>query len=144
MKIKKLALALACQYSDAELAEKRDALADVILAIDKVENRKSEAAKAFKEELDGMYAQSGRLAHQIRAREEQRMVDCICEMNKPNVGEKTTIRIDTGEMLKVEVMTDDERQEEIVFDVDENRRIEDLLKDAHSETPPDEPPQPAV
>jgi hypothetical protein len=141
MKIKKLSLQLPCQYSDDELAEKRDRLSDVIIAIGETEFRKTTAAKAFKEELDGLYSESGKLAHQIKDREETRMVDCVCEMNKPQVGEKTTVRLDTGEMLKVEVMTDEERQEEIVFDVEENRKIEDLLKDAHAQPSQEEPPQ---
>jgi hypothetical protein len=138
MKVKKLSLTLPCQYTDAELADKRDALADITIAIDTVENRKSDAAKAFKEELDGMYANCGKLAHQIRAREEHRLIDCIVEMNKPQVGEKTTIRLDTGEMLKVEVMTDAERQEEIDFGLEENRDIQKMIEDAHKS---DEPPQ---
>ncbi len=137
-KVVKLSMQLECAYGDDELAEKRDALADATIAVGEVEFRKSSAAKAFKEELDALYAKCGQLSRQIRARSEFRMTDCVIEMNKPNVGEKTTIRLDTGEMVKVEVMTDSERQEEIEFDIDANRNIQSLIEDAHK---PDEPPE---
>jgi len=116
MKVKKINLALPCYYSADELSEKSNRLADVILAIGEIEIRKSNAAKAYKEELEGLYSESGKLSHQIKDRKELRAVDCVCEMNTPNVGEKTIIRMDTGEIVRVEPMTEDERQEEIEFE----------------------------
>lgn len=67
-KVTKLSMQLPCQYTDVELAEKRDALADVIMAIGKTEERKSSAAKAFKEELDGLYASSICFCYSPKAR----------------------------------------------------------------------------
>ena len=134
----KMSQLLHCVYTDAELAEKRDDLADTILEIGKVEDQKASANRGFKERLDGLYAESAKLSHQIKNRGESRSVDCAVEYNKPNIGEKTTIRLDTGEMLKIEVMDDDERQEEIDFGLEENRNIQKLIEDAHKN---DEPPQ---
>jgi len=142
MKVKRIGLQLPCIYNDEELAAKRDELSDTIIAIAEVEDRKSRVAKSFKEELDGLYATSGTLARDIKRRNEERLVDCVVEWNKPNVGEKTIVRLDTGEMVKIEVMTDDERQDEIEFGLDDRQDIAKLIDTAHDETPPPptEPP----
>jgi hypothetical protein len=132
----KLTLNLDCSYSDDELAQKRDALADSTLAVGIVEIDKANSAKAFKEQMDALYGECIRLSNQIKKRAEMRPVECIVKMNDPRVGEKTVIRLDTGEMVKIELMTDSERQEEIDFDLEGNRSIERLITDAHK---PDEP-----
>lgn len=44
---------------------------------------------------------------------ENRDVECLVEFHKPVVGQKTTIRTDTGEIVSVEDMTEDEKQEEL-------------------------------
>src|SRR3954465_1690513 len=125
---KKLSLQLDCAYNDTELAEKRDHLATVIVEIQAVEERKTSVARALKEELDGLYAESNKLAHQIKRRSETRLTECVVEYERPNAGEKQTIRLDTGELVKVELMTQDERQDEIEFDVDASRQVKDLLE----------------
>ena len=81
--------------------------------------------------MDGLYAECSKLSYQIKKRAELRPVDCAVQMNNPRVGEKTIVRLDTGEMVKIEMMTDYERQEEIDFGLEENRAIENLIKDAH-------------
>ena len=114
-KAKKVGLQLECAYTDAELAEKRDELAGVIIEVQAVEERKKSANSSFKEMLDGLYSQSSELAHQIKSKGEFRLTDCAIEYNSPNIGEKTTIRLDTGEVVKTEPMTHEERQDEIDF-----------------------------
>jgi hypothetical protein len=141
---KKATLTLRCEYTDAELAFKRDELSTVIVRQSEVELRKAEVNRDFKEELDGLYSRASELAHQIKARGESRSVACLVEFHKPNVGEKTIIRLDTGELVRVEVMTEDERQEEFGFDVEARDQIKELIDSATTElpTPPpsDEPP----
>ena len=142
---KKATLTLRCEYTDAELAFKRDELSTVIVRQSEVELRRSEVNRGFKEELDGLYSRASELAHQIKARGESHGVECVVEFHKPNVGEKTIIRLDTGELVRTEVMTEEERQEEIDFDVrDASDQIKDLIDSAATELPPpppiDEPP----
>lgn len=38
---------------------------------------------------------------------------CEIRFHDPNTGKKTTIRLDTGEILKTEDMTDEEMQEKL-------------------------------
>lgn len=141
MRAARVKLNMECVYTDGELAEKRDQLSETILDIQQVEDDKATVTRTFKERLDGLYGQSTKLAQQIKNRKEFRMVECAVEFNKPNSGEKTTIRLDTGEMTKIEIMTDDERQEKIEFDVEANRDIGRMVKDA-LDNPPIEPTQP--
>jgi hypothetical protein len=96
---RKTTLELRCEYSDDELAFKRDELSTVIV-------------------------------------------------HQGAVGEKTIIRLDTGEQVRVEPMTEDERQEEIEFDVSEAHDDIKSLIDSASDAPlpppplpPDEPPE---
>ena len=145
---RKTTLELRCEYSDDELAFKRDELSTVIVHQGAVETRKAEVNRGLKEELDGLYARASALAHQIKRRGENRPVECLVEFHKPNVGEKTIIRLDTGEQVRVEPMTEDERQEEMEFDVSEAHDDIKSLIDSASDAPlpppplpPDEPPE---
>lgn len=103
-------LQLRCEYSEQELAEKRDELSSVTIGAHEVEQRKADAAKEFKEQLDTLYSRGDVLAHQIKARGENREIDCVIELNKPTVGIKRIARLDTGEFVKDEAMTEEERQ----------------------------------
>ena len=141
---KKLTLSLRCEYSDPELNLKRDELSTVILRQGEVEERKSSVNRTFKEELDGLYSRASDLARQIKARGQDRAVECVVEFHKPNIGEKTIIRLDTGELVRTEVMTDSERQEEIDFGIDETRLVQGLVDSVQSiDTPPAPAPTPA-
>jgi len=138
---KKITLPLRCEYSELELAEKRDELSTIIVRQGEVESRKADVNRGFKEELDGLYSRASELAHQIKARGQNRSVECVVEFHKPNVGEKTIIRLDTGEMVRVEVMTEEERQDEIDFGVEENRMVQGLVDSVSPiDTPPPAPP----
>lgn len=110
---KKREMSLRCEYTDVELAEKRDELSTVILGAVEVEKRKAGAAKEFKEMLDALYSRAGILAQQIKNRGENRETDCIVELHKPAEGMKTTIRLDTGEIVVTEPMTEEEKQEQL-------------------------------
>jgi hypothetical protein len=144
MRTKKISLQLEVSYSEAELTEKRDHLAAVIVEIGAIEQRKVSVAKTFKEELDGLYSDSSRLAHQIRRKSEERSVECKVIYDSPNIGEKTVVRLDTGEQVRVEPMSQDEQQEEIEFvEQQEKQEIDRQVKGLlDSVTPPTQnPPQ---
>jgi hypothetical protein len=139
---KRITLSLRCEYSDLELAEKRDELSTVICRQGEVEQRKAAINREFKEELDGLYSRASELAHQIKARSQDRAVECVTEFHKPNIGEKTVIRLDTGEMVRVEVMTDEERQDEIDFGIEETRLVQGLVDSVSPIDTPHDPPAP--
>ena len=101
---------LRCEYSEVELAEKRDELSSVTIGAGEVEARKADAAKGFKDQLDALYSRGHVLAVQIKARGENREIDCAVELNNPTVGIKRIVRLDTGEFVQDEAMTAEERQ----------------------------------
>lgn len=115
--MRKISRILRCDYSAEELDEKRDELANATIEIGRVEEQKASVNRQFKEKLDGLYSETAELAAQIKERHELRATECIVDLNKPNVGEKTIIRTDTGEMVAIEVMTMEERQEELPLEI---------------------------
>lgn len=144
---KKITLSLRCEYSDEELAEKRDEMSNVVLGAHEVEARKADAAKAFKEQLEALYSRLDVLARQVKNRGESRAVDCAVTLNKPTIGIKQIVRLDTGEFVKDELMTDDERQENLFVEADEIQKMyeqpdsRDVLppKEDDQDTPPSNP-----
>ena len=116
---KRINVSLQCEYTPEELNEKRDELSATVIEANLVEGKKSDAAKAFKEELDALYSRTGILARQIKIRGEFRGVECAVEMNKPVTGVKRIVRLDTGELVKDEPMTYDERQDNLFGEIDE-------------------------
>jgi hypothetical protein len=50
------------------------------------------------------------LAEFFESHPEYRDVDCTIVMDSPAIGQKTIIRNDTGEEVKVELMTDEDKQ----------------------------------
>jgi hypothetical protein len=67
---------------------------------------------------------------------ENRDVECIVEFHRPVVGQKTTIRTDTGEIVLTEDMTDLERQENLF---QEQAEFDTIVKDVPPASPYDKP-----
>jgi hypothetical protein len=66
--------------------------------------------KEFKERLVGLNEQQRKLARVIRGRVELRMVQCAVLFHAPLEGVKRIVRMDTGEVVREEPMTDSEKQ----------------------------------
>ena len=133
---------LRCDFTVEEMNERRDELSAATIQIGTIEEQKASANRAFKEHLDGLYSQTSKLAHEIKNRNELRSTECIVELNKPHVGEKTIIRIDTGELVSIEAMTAEERQEEFEFNQEASGSIDKIIEEAHIPPPDDSaPPQ---
>src|SRR5262249_33052623 len=69
---------------------------------------------------------------------ENRDVECLVEFHKPVVGQKTTIRTDTGEIVAVEDMTEDEKQERLF---EEKAEFEKVVGDIPPVSPYDKTPE---
>ena len=114
--MKKIKMMLHCDFTDQVMAEKRDELSMAIIVAHKTKEEKKKVDQQFKEQLDALYASATSLARQIRARGESKEVECLVKMHDPNEFEKTTIRLDTGEIVLTEPMTQEERQENLFPD----------------------------
>ena len=67
----------------------------------------------FKAKIDAKDSLISNLSNNVNNGYEYRSVDCEVEMDSPKKGMKTTTRIDTGEVVGTEKMTDADRQEEM-------------------------------
>lgn len=105
-------------------------MAACIGEIDDVESRKADANKAFRRELAELDERMRRIAHQVRTRTESRMVSCEITFHQPQLGYKRTVRLDTGEIVREEPMTDEERDSRLFEEPDRAAQI----------APPDELP----
>ena len=91
-------------------------LAGVAESYDEVEERKADVAKDFKEQLQNLRGEIRRLARLVRTKKEKRTVSCGIAFHTPAVGAKTIVRIDTGEIVREEPMTEVEMQERLFED----------------------------
>jgi hypothetical protein len=130
---------LRVEFSDEELANKRDELATVIIGAHTVEEEKAIANKGYKEALEALYSRRDVLAHQIKAKGEHRPVQCAVDLNTPSTGIKRVTRMDTGELVEEVPMTDDERQGNLIDE------LERLASTAPTQAPVEpEPPEPVI
>ena len=137
--MKRTTLSLNCQFSDDELAAKAQELSQATIELRDTEEEKAEVSKSYSEHIKELRSRMSGLAKAYKARGETRLVDCIVRMNEPEPLQKTTIRTDTGEIAKVEPMTDEERQQEL-FEEKEHERglvdstVERMLRASEVET----------
>jgi hypothetical protein len=111
--VKRTNLSLPREFTPDELQAKANELALVIEALDKLEEDKAQTSKEFSETIKSFRSRMNGLAKAIRTRGETRLVECVVRMNCPNPLEKSTVRLDTGELVKTEPMTQEERQERL-------------------------------
>ena len=123
--MKRINLSLHCEFSDDELAAKAQELSQATIELREVEEEKAEVSKTFSEQIKELRSRMSGLAKAYKARGETRLVECLVRMNEPEMLQKTTIRIDTGEVVKVEPMTDEERQQELFEEKQEERELVD-------------------
>ena len=123
--MKRLSLSLPCEFTEDELAVKAKELSLATLELREVEEQKAEVSKSFTERIKDIRSRMSQLAKEYKARGEKRLVDCIVKFNQPEPLQKTTIRLDTGEVVKVEPMTDEERQEKLFEEHQEEQAVVD-------------------
>jgi hypothetical protein len=144
MKGKRLELTLPVDFTQEELDDRRDRLSSAALRYDAVEEEKKTSNAHFTDQLKALRGEVRSLAKAIRRKKEDRDVPCVARFHDPSPFFKTVIRMDTGEVVRAEPMTHDERQDNLFEDVEEIQRmyaIEDGRQEI--EPPADEAPPPA-
>lgn len=127
---KQIELKLLCDLDVDEVRLKTQEMAACLGEIDEVESRKSDANKAFRRELQSIDQRMRLLGHQIRTKTESRMVTCAVEFHQPQLGYKRTVRLDVGEIVREEPMTDEERDARLFGDVVVAEQLEMPATDA--------------
>jgi hypothetical protein len=125
---KKTTFILPVQFTPEELNERRDEIASAMLEYDRVEAQKKIAAKEYAAVLKTLRTDMSRLARQINRGGEERDVECTLTFHDPEPGFKTITRLDTGEVVRQEPMTDDEKQENLFDDRDDVEFLKTLYE----------------
>lgn len=107
---KEIMLELWCELDDAEMLVRGQMLGAVVAEIEVVEVQKSDAMKAFTDQLKALSQQRSKLGGIIRRKAETRMVNCDVQFHTPVPGTKRVTRLDTGEFVRDEPMTAAEHQ----------------------------------
>lgn len=81
--------------------------------LEETEDQKKSVVSDFTNTITGVKAKISGLANKVNNGYEFRNIDCEISFNNPEAGQKTIIRIDTGEIVKIEDMTQSERQENL-------------------------------
>jgi hypothetical protein len=135
-RIQKLKLTLFCNFTGEEMDAKGEALSTAYIEYDRVEEQKKTASAEYGDQLKALRGEMRQLAGQIRKKGAERAVDCVTQFHTPEVGMKTTIRTDTGEIVKTEPMTNDERQENLFEEVDALEQMYNAPDAREQESPP--------
>jgi hypothetical protein len=135
----KITLDLEVKLKPKELEEKGQQMASDVLQYDEYEDEKKAQAKELGDKMKELHGKLSAAAKILRRKTEVRPVECLVEMNTPEVGTKRITRSDTKEILKELPMSVAERQSNLFED-----SVEELQKmfDLPAEEPPNEPPAP--
>lgn len=101
---------LACVLTDEEVQSRARLLAETVTTMDEVQAERTGRMKEFKDRLTGLNEQQRKLSRVICDRSERRMVLCAVRFHLPVEGLKRVVRMDTGEVVGEEPMSESERQ----------------------------------
>lgn len=129
MKGREIVQDLMCDLSDPELFDRAQQMSTVLQTIDEVETARRVSAKDFKDRLEGLHGESRKLSFIVRQRQEKRPVRCSVELHTPTQGVKRVVRLDTGELVREEHMTQAELQGSLLPDEDDGEQQDNLALD---------------
>lgn len=110
---------LPCPLTDEETLEMSSKLAGLHQQKLEVEGKKKEAVNDFGVRIKKIDAEVHLLSNNIYSGKETRNVECRMDYDWP-AGKKTLVRLDTGEVVREEVISDFERQQHMEFVEREN------------------------
>ena len=111
--LKKTNLSLRCEFTAEELAAKAEALANATVELQELKGQKRNVVAEFGELIKEVEGRARGLSKAYRSKGENRFVECAVLLDTPERGKKTFVRLDLNQPVKVENMTDEDRQEEL-------------------------------
>jgi uncharacterized phage infection (PIP) family protein YhgE len=105
---------LPVELTNEQIKERGEALAKVTKELDDTSAEAKQSAAGYREQLGGLHAEATRLAHVIESGVEDQDVEVKTEKDYDR-GTIETVRIDTGEVLLTEQMTEEERQQQLAM-----------------------------
>jgi len=102
-----------CALSQDELLARNEEHRATVNALRDLDEERKFVMRQLAERKKRLQAEEIRLNAVCDQKWENRDVECLIEFHKPVVGQKTKVRTDTGEIVGVEDMTEDEKQERL-------------------------------
>lgn len=115
MKTKKVSEYLKYTFSEDETRDNAKRLARKNQELAELELKKKQLMADLKAEMDKATADAATLARWVNDEYDFRMVECEVMLDSPREGQKTTYRIDTGEVVKTEKMSAEEMQQTLAL-----------------------------
>lgn len=106
------------QFSEDELKDASKKLAYENQNFDELEDAKKALTSEFTSKINSSRASISKLSSNINNGYEYRYIECEITMDAPETGQKTITRTDTGEIVRIEEMSDREMQGELPLDND--------------------------
>jgi hypothetical protein len=107
--VRKIVEHLDVELTDEELLQCGSMMADAEYKYAALDREKKASAESFKERMDREQHIINDNARLIKEKIERRPVDCHVTLNEPE-GQKTCVRLDTGEVVWIKPLTEDEKQ----------------------------------
>lgn len=107
---------LPCELTPEQSNAKGKQLAAMHTKLEVLEQRKKQLNDEIKSQVASAEAEIATLSQQIGSGIEHRDVPCYWRYDTPQPGDKTLIREDTGGIVRIEEMNDDDRQSEMDLD----------------------------
>lgn len=130
------------EYTPDEITAAAHDLATANRKRDGIEQRKKEVVASLKSEFEEQNSAIAQLANLIAMGFEYRNIEVRIELDTPEPGKKTIVRLDTGEEVSVKPMTDTDRQ--MVLDLQSKAEAAGELDRVSKEMGEDRPKGPIV
>jgi hypothetical protein len=101
------------EFTKEELQDKGEELALAEMQSDAIERERRESQSEFAKQLNDLRGRISQLSKQIQSKGGQRPTWCVVKFHEPAQGKKQIFRVDTGELVDVQEMTDAERQQKL-------------------------------
>ena len=108
------------QFTDEELSQINKDLAKENKNLESLENDKKAIVSEFGSKINYSKAIISRLSNNISNGYDYRDIECEIRLHFPEVGRKAIIRLDTGEIVRIDEMSKKEMQEEMKFSETKN------------------------
>lgn len=108
---------LRCPLNEQEKIGFGESLARFLEDLEELEDQKVATAASIKAQIEGTQKAVTKARKILSAGYEYRWITCKVLYNDPTPRQKTIVRLDTGEQVRIEDMTDDECQENLPLTV---------------------------
>jgi len=100
-------------FSAEELQEKGEELALAEMQCDEIEAKRRESAADFAKQIKDLRGRISQLSKQIQTKGAERPTWCVARFHSPRQATKQIFRLDTGELVREEAMSETECQQKL-------------------------------